>query len=119
MTAAATLNDGFRAAALSQEGRQRPQGPLETAFGTSGAAFSDGRAKQRRCRSQAVDPVRRVSRICRSFCCWIDDLRVLDVEFLRKVDAMQDSLAAANRPRCGPMIAAQFLKTRVSLEEKQ
>ena len=31
----------------------------------------------------------------------VDDLFVLDVEFLRKVDAMQDSLAAANGPRCG------------------
>ena len=25
----------------------------------------------------------------------------LDIEFLRKVEAMQDSLAAANGPRCG------------------
>jgi len=34
----------------------------------------------------------------------VDDRRVLDVEFLRKVEAMQDSFAAADGPRCGPWL---------------
>ena len=53
---------------------------------------------------QTFDGLESSSRIGRSLRCGIDDLRSSDVEFLRKVEAMQDSLAAANGPRCGPWL---------------
>ena len=46
-------------------------------------------------RSQAVECLGSRSRIGQSFCLRIDDLSVSGVEFLRKVEVMQDSLAAA------------------------
>ena len=52
-------------------------------------------------RFQPVDCLGNRSRIRRNFCCRVDNLGVLDVGFLRKVEAMQDSFAAANGPRCG------------------
>jgi hypothetical protein len=55
-------------------------------------------------RFQPVDCLGTRSIIRRDFCCRVDKLRVLDVRFLLKVEAMQDSLAAANGPRCGPWL---------------
>jgi len=43
--------------------------------------------------SQAVDRFGNGSEIGRSFRCRIDDLSVSDVEFLRKVEGMQDDMA--------------------------
>ena len=43
--------------------------------------------------SQAVDRPGNRSEIGRSFRCRIDDLSVSDVEFLRKVEGMQDDMA--------------------------